>query len=53
MMVFMAWMVVAIFIPFFAPNLSVLAFGEACCGISWGVFQVRSPPDAVYSLFVL
>ena len=39
-MVFMAWMAVAIFIPFFAPSLGVLAFGEVMCGISWGVFQV-------------
>jgi len=28
-----------IFITFFAPNLSVLAFGEAMCGVGWGVFQ--------------
>ncbi|KAJ9613062.1 hypothetical protein H2200_003003 [Cladophialophora chaetospira] len=39
MMFFMAWMAVAIFIPFFAPSLPVLAFGEAMCGVSWGVFQ--------------
>ena len=42
MMFFMALMTVTIFIPFFAPSLSVLAFGEAMCGIPWGVFQVRS-----------
>jgi len=42
MMFFMAWMVVVIFIPFFAPSLSVLAFGEAMCGIPWGVFQTLS-----------
>lgn len=30
-----------IFIPVFAPSLPVLAFGEAMCGVSWGVFQVR------------
>jgi hypothetical protein len=41
MMFFMAWMTVVIFIPFFAPSLSILAFGEAMCGIPWGVFQVR------------
>lgn len=29
-----------IFIPFFSESLSVLAFGEAMCGIPWGVFQV-------------
>lgn len=42
MMFFMAWMIVTIFIPFFAPSLSVLAFGEAMCGIPWGVFQTLS-----------
>jgi SP family general alpha glucoside:H+ symporter-like MFS transporter len=42
MMFFMAWMAVMIFIPFFAPSLSVLAFGEAMCGVSWGVFQVQA-----------
>ncbi|KAK6369724.1 hypothetical protein LTS17_009174 [Exophiala oligosperma] len=36
---FMAWLCCAIFISVFAPSLSVLAFGEAMCGISWGVFQ--------------
>lgn len=41
MMVFMVWMAVAIFVPVFAPSLSVLAFGEAFCGIPWGVFQVN------------
>lgn len=39
-MFFMGWLIIATFIPVFAPNLSVLAFGEAMCGISWGVFQV-------------
>ncbi|KAG8159153.1 hypothetical protein KVR01_010814 [Diaporthe batatas] len=29
-------------IPFFAPSLSVLAFGEFICGIPWGVFQTLS-----------
>jgi SP family general alpha glucoside:H+ symporter-like MFS transporter len=33
-------MAVMIFIPVFAPSLSILAFGEAMCGVSWGVFQV-------------
>lgn len=47
MMVFMAWMVAAIFVTFFAPSLSVLAFGEAMCGIPWGVFQV-SLRDCAY-----
>lgn len=40
MMFFMAWLAASIFISFFAPSLPVLAFGEAMCGISWGVFQV-------------
>jgi MFS transporter, SP family, general alpha glucoside:H+ symporter len=39
MMVGMAWMVAVIFIPVFATNLSVLAFGEFMCGIPWGAFQ--------------
>lgn len=39
---FMAWMAAAIFIPVFAPSLSVLAFGEAMCGVAWGVFQTLS-----------
>lgn len=43
MMFFMAWMAVTIFVPVFAPSLSVLAFGESMCGIAWGVFQVRLP----------
>ncbi|KAH8663419.1 putative MFS alpha-glucoside transporter [Tricladium varicosporioides] len=42
MMGFMVWMAACIFIPVFAPNLSVLAFGEAMCGVSWGVFQTLS-----------
>lgn len=40
MMVFMAYLVGTIFILAFAPSLSVLAFGEALCGVAWGVFQV-------------
>jgi SP family general alpha glucoside:H+ symporter-like MFS transporter len=40
MMIFMTWLTVTIFIPVFAPSLPVLAFGEAMCGIAWGVFQV-------------
>jgi MFS transporter, SP family, general alpha glucoside:H+ symporter len=35
-------MMCMIFIVFFAPSLSVLAFGEFMCGISWGVFQTLS-----------
>lgn len=46
-MFFMAWLCVMIFIPVFAPNLSVLAFGEAMCGISWGVFQVGVAPTVL------
>lgn len=40
MMVFMAYLVGTIFILAFAPSLSILAFGEALCGVAWGVFQV-------------
>lgn len=40
MMLFMVWMAMSVFIPVFAPSLPVLAFGEAMCGVSWGVFQV-------------
>lgn len=43
MMFFMAWMGVMISIPCFAPSLPVLAWGEAMCGVSWGVFQVFDP----------
>ena len=42
MMGFMAWMGVMIFIPVFAPSLPILAWGEAMCGVSWGVFQTLS-----------
>lgn len=49
MMFFMVWMLIMIFIPVFAPSLSVLAFGEAMCGVSWGVFQVSYCPP-IYRL---
>jgi SP family general alpha glucoside:H+ symporter-like MFS transporter len=39
-MTFMAYLACTIFIIAFAPSLSVLAVGEALCGIAWGVFQV-------------
>ncbi|CRG86964.1 General alpha-glucoside permease [Talaromyces islandicus] len=42
MMFFLGWMAVMIFIPFFAPSLPILAWGEAMCGVSWGVFQTLS-----------
>ncbi|KAM5344551.1 hypothetical protein ACJ41O_013086 [Fusarium nematophilum] len=42
MMFFMVWMAVMISIPCFAPSLPVLAWGEAMCGVSWGVFQTLS-----------
>lgn len=42
MMIFMTWLIGTIFIPVFAPSLSVLAFGEAMCGVGWGVFQTLS-----------
>lgn len=39
---FMVWMAGFIAIPTFATSLSMLAAGEAFCGVSWGVFQVCS-----------
>ncbi|PYH95632.1 general substrate transporter [Aspergillus ellipticus CBS 707.79] len=42
LMFFMAWMAIMIFIPVFAPSLPILAWGEAMCGIPWGVFQTLS-----------
>ncbi|KAJ4191832.1 hypothetical protein NW767_010739 [Fusarium falciforme] len=42
MMFFLAWMAVMIAIPCFAPSLPILAWGEAMCGVSWGVFQTLS-----------
>lgn len=45
LMFFLTWMALMIFIPVFAPSLPVLAFGEAMCGISWGVFQVSLSTD--------
>ncbi|KAF4972023.1 hypothetical protein FZEAL_9686 [Fusarium zealandicum] len=42
MMVFMAYLTVMIFIIAFAPSLSILALGEALCGVAWGVFQTLS-----------
>ncbi|KAH8658977.1 general substrate transporter [Ilyonectria robusta] len=39
MMIFMGWMAAVIAIPCFAPSLPILAWGEAMCGVSWGVFQ--------------
>jgi len=50
MITFMIWMTVVLFIPVFAPSLSVLAFGESMCGIPWGVFQVSKVPFAVENL---
>lgn len=38
----MSRMACSIFIVFFAPSLAVLAWGEAMCGVSWGVFQTLS-----------
>ncbi|KAM6517497.1 hypothetical protein FSOLCH5_008460 [Fusarium solani] len=42
MMVFMAYLICMIFIIAFAPSLSILALGEALCGVAWGVFQTLS-----------
>lgn len=42
MIFFLAWMIATIFGPVFATSLPLLAFGEAMCGIAWGVFQTLS-----------
>lgn len=34
-MAFLVWMAASIFATFFAPSLSVLAFGLAMCGVGW------------------
>jgi SP family general alpha glucoside:H+ symporter-like MFS transporter len=36
LLVFLVFMICAIFVPVFAPSLPVLAFGEALCGVPWG-----------------
>jgi hypothetical protein len=50
MMFFMCWMMVMIFIPVFAPSLPILAWGEAMCGVSWGVFQVGQNEQKIKAL---
>lgn len=40
-------MTCAIFIPFFAVNLPMLAVGEFLCGLPWGCFQTLSTTYAV------
>lgn len=41
-MLFLVWMACAVFATFFAPSLSVLAFGMALCGVGWGSFQTMT-----------
>jgi len=41
-MCFLCWMAASIFATFFAPSLSVLAFGMAMCGVGWGSFQTMT-----------
>lgn len=41
MMFFMVFMAAVIFITVFAQSLAILAWGEAMCGVPWGVFQVK------------
>jgi hypothetical protein len=41
-MCFLCWMTAAVFATFFAPSLSVLAFGMAMCGVGWGSFQTMT-----------
>ena len=39
------FMTCALFIPFFAPNVKVLLFGQVMQGLPWGVFQTREFPS--------
>lgn len=39
MLVSMSFMILTIFIPFFAPNIETLLAGAFMQGIPWGVFQ--------------
>ncbi|EGV63773.1 hypothetical protein PSN45_004156 [Yamadazyma tenuis] len=45
-MVIMASLVVMsafIFIPFFAPSVGILVFGQVMCGLPWGIFATMGP----------
>jgi SP family general alpha glucoside:H+ symporter-like MFS transporter len=43
MLISLAFMTAAIFIPFFAPSISVLLVGELICGLPWGIFSTTGP----------
>lgn len=40
------WLAAAIFMVFFAPNITVLLIGEFLCNIPWGVFATTGPAYA-------
>ncbi|KUI57389.1 General alpha-glucoside permease [Cytospora mali] len=46
LMASLAWLVAAIFMVFFAPNIVVLLIGEFLCNIPWGVFATTGPAYA-------
>ena len=35
-----------VFLPFFAPNIAVMAVGQLLCGLPWGVFATSAPAYA-------
>jgi len=40
------WLVAAVFVVFFAPNLPTLVVGELLCGIPWGALATAAPAYA-------
>ncbi|KAJ1326869.1 MFS transporter SP family general alpha glucoside:H+ symporter [Microdochium nivale] len=44
--IFLIFMILFIFVLFFAPNVQVLVVGEVLCGIPWGAFQSVAPAYA-------
>ncbi|KAJ5625616.1 hypothetical protein N7510_001925 [Penicillium lagena] len=42
----LVFLIGCIFIPFFAPNLTVLTIGEVLCGIPWGILATSAPSYA-------
>lgn len=42
----LVWLIAAVFMVFFAPNIEVLLVGEFLCNIPWGVFATTGPAYA-------
>ncbi|KAK3673906.1 hypothetical protein LTR78_006108 [Recurvomyces mirabilis] len=42
----LTWLMVSIFVVFFAPSLPVLVVGEILCGLPWGVLASTAPAYA-------